>query len=182
MWSFLHLFTTQCFECRLSSNVYLPQHRNRKHLRLRSCPAAFRLAFVAEAKRRACSGRAPAHWRALGTCSHCVCALLYRRCARAGLRMCSNAQLCAASSAPPVWRAEACQAKHLACSTEADIALHCRRTRDRKRKAATCGRLQVRPTPLPAAARSARVLTTGDAACQRGAWASCWAALRATAQ
>ncbi len=58
MWSFLHLLTTQCFECRVSSKRVRPVP-NRKHLRLRSCPAALRLSFVAEAKRRACSGGAP---------------------------------------------------------------------------------------------------------------------------
>jgi len=97
MWSFLHLLTTQCFDSRLSSNEDLPQCRNRKHLRLRSCPAALRLAFVAEAKRRACSGGFPTLESTVHVLSLCPCTFV-QKVRRAGLCMCKDAQLCATST------------------------------------------------------------------------------------
>ncbi len=100
MWSFLHLLTTQCFDSRLSSNEDLPQCRNRKHLRLRSCPAALRLAFVAEAKRRACSGGAPA-LEVVHVLSTCPCALAVEVCPCRALQGCT-ALHCKHLLAPPV--------------------------------------------------------------------------------
>jgi len=122
MWSFLHLLTTQCFECRLSSNE--PCRIAGTESTCVCAPALLHSAWPSWRKPSGVPAVADSPlWRALCMCSHCVRALLYRRCAVQGFACARMHSSVLQAPAPPVWRAEACQTSTWRAALR--LTLHC---------------------------------------------------------